>query len=569
MSFNELLDYYMNSLNVSPSVFARKCGISQSALSRYRSGKRVPSENSDIIKKLAQGVETISAQKGCRIPIDRVTWDLKQTLLSQTHIASFVAENINFFIYIFDISVYEFARYLNYTIPHITNMMKQRRSVAEPEKLSRHTAEYIISISQNGTNQQLVERITKNASDPIAALEDILNSNPEYVRGYILQILSEIDGVNFGNYLVDSRIVMTDFHEMGIAKKTKFFTGKLAIEESRLLFCELSRTIPENTSLYLMTYDFYPESIEKCSWMTIKKAQFLFFIMLKKHTKIYKICYIPRDEQYWQYLFKLWIPLSLCGEVYLYGHDETESISKNTLMVSQNAAFTGNVYPENPEVGTVFFFENKKCIKQYYTEAEMYLKHSRLLMENLPPSNKYTAVMELLKNDPPEQPVQCVNSPIVLLGMTSSLFNKIAQRNEKILPFRSRYEKLVKKLTLCLELYLSHTETVFYLEQYQCGTMPFPLFNAKSEPDCFFTIEEYTELLNEFREKLRSFPNVRVAYVKQSYFTNIYILFSEKWAFMTGTEADSRNLIVREKFLIGTLKKLFINNEDTTQYSDT
>ena len=59
MSFASVLNSYCDSLDCTNAVIAHRCGISASALSRYRSGDRVPT-NSDTVGRIAGGIAELS-----------------------------------------------------------------------------------------------------------------------------------------------------------------------------------------------------------------------------------------------------------------------------------------------------------------------------------------------------------------------------------------------------------------------------------------------------------------------------------------------------------------------------
>ena len=56
MKFSEQLQFYMNELGVSSRELARESGISESALSRYRSGERTPSADEKRLHGLAEAL---------------------------------------------------------------------------------------------------------------------------------------------------------------------------------------------------------------------------------------------------------------------------------------------------------------------------------------------------------------------------------------------------------------------------------------------------------------------------------------------------------------------------------
>lgn len=64
MAFATVLNTFCASLGCSNKELAESCGISMSALSRYRNGKRTPRAGSDVINQLAGGISKIAQERG-------------------------------------------------------------------------------------------------------------------------------------------------------------------------------------------------------------------------------------------------------------------------------------------------------------------------------------------------------------------------------------------------------------------------------------------------------------------------------------------------------------------------
>ena len=71
MTFQEQLNLYMEELSCSGRELAKNSGISETILSRYRKGERIPGADSDYLKKLAAGIALTAEQKGKKIDQER------------------------------------------------------------------------------------------------------------------------------------------------------------------------------------------------------------------------------------------------------------------------------------------------------------------------------------------------------------------------------------------------------------------------------------------------------------------------------------------------------------------
>lgn len=71
MTFQEQLNLYIEELSCSGRELAKNSGISETILSRYRKGERLPGADSDYLKKLAAGIALTAEQKGKKIDQER------------------------------------------------------------------------------------------------------------------------------------------------------------------------------------------------------------------------------------------------------------------------------------------------------------------------------------------------------------------------------------------------------------------------------------------------------------------------------------------------------------------
>ena len=69
MTFQEQLNLYIEELSCSGRELAQNSGISETILSRYRKGERIPCADSDYLKKLAAVKSSSSIRCICRLQI--------------------------------------------------------------------------------------------------------------------------------------------------------------------------------------------------------------------------------------------------------------------------------------------------------------------------------------------------------------------------------------------------------------------------------------------------------------------------------------------------------------------
>ena len=64
MEFNELLNNYIETIHCTGKELAQASSLSATVISRYRTGERKPSIDSEHLQKLVSGIVAIAKQKG-------------------------------------------------------------------------------------------------------------------------------------------------------------------------------------------------------------------------------------------------------------------------------------------------------------------------------------------------------------------------------------------------------------------------------------------------------------------------------------------------------------------------
>ena len=64
MTFQELLNSYIEEITCTAKELAKNSDISETTISRYRKGERIPSSVSENLKRLASGIVLAGTQKG-------------------------------------------------------------------------------------------------------------------------------------------------------------------------------------------------------------------------------------------------------------------------------------------------------------------------------------------------------------------------------------------------------------------------------------------------------------------------------------------------------------------------
>ena len=96
MKFKEVLNKYLKELNCSSKKLSTGAGLSQSVISRYRSGERTPVKESEQMNKLITALFNIAQENGQKkYTLDKIKGDFNATLPNDDFDYTTFSNNLN------------------------------------------------------------------------------------------------------------------------------------------------------------------------------------------------------------------------------------------------------------------------------------------------------------------------------------------------------------------------------------------------------------------------------------------------------------------------------------------
>lgn len=152
MSFSERLNEYCTELGCTNKQLAQRCGISASALSRYRNGERTPAVGSDALDSLAEGISSLARETGVSELSDKqmVLNSLAVSLKKREVKPSSFGYQLGMLMEVLAIPNVEMARAVNIDPSYLSRIRNGRRLPASPEQLAESIAEYTVERAAGG-----------------------------------------------------------------------------------------------------------------------------------------------------------------------------------------------------------------------------------------------------------------------------------------------------------------------------------------------------------------------------------------------------------------------------------
>lgn len=383
--FKDVLNNYLNELKISSKELSLKSNISESVISRYRSGSRVPNE--EQILKLATAIYNISIVQN----IDMYTKEIiTETLLNSITKDDFdydnFSGNLNELINILKININEMSRYITFDSSHISRIRYGKAKPSDPIEFSNKICNYIVTKYSTDSKLKLLSILNctnKDIEDNnklFLLLHNWLTNNKTN-KNYINDFLNNLDDFNLSDY-----IKVIKFDELKIPNipfyrvKTKNYYGIEEMKNGELDFFKgtvLSKTMED----IFMCSDMPMEDMAKDTDFE-KKWMFAIAMSLKKGLHLNIIHNLNRPFNEMMLGLESWIPIYMTGQISpYYFKDNKNNIYEQLNYVSGSCALTGECIKGNHDKGKYYLTGNNKEVEYYKEKARLLLKKANSLMD--------------------------------------------------------------------------------------------------------------------------------------------------------------------------------------------
>ena len=244
MKFNEVLNGYLKALDCSSKKLSTESGLSQSVISRYRSGERTPIRESEQIIKLTTALFNIAQENGQKkCTLDRITNDLNSTLPNDNFDYATFSSNLNALITSLNINTHEMSKYIVFDASHISRIRYGKAKPSNPMEFSNKICSYIFSKYKSpediGNLQTLIGCKKSELSNNkfYNTLFVWLTSEATPVKSQASDFLYNLDSFNLDDY-----IKVIKFDELKVPNipfykaKTKHYYGLEEMKDGELNF---------------------------------------------------------------------------------------------------------------------------------------------------------------------------------------------------------------------------------------------------------------------------------------------------------------------------------------------
>ena len=535
MNFKEVLNEYLKELNCSSKKLSNESGLSESVISRYRSGERTPVKNSEQLNKLTKALFNIAKDSGKnKYTLDKIVSDFNSVLTSDDFDYTTFSNNLNTLITSLNINTHEMSKYIVFDASHISRIRYGKAKPSNPVEFSNKICSYILNRYKNPddiNNLMMIIGCKKSdlSNEKIySTLFNWLTSEIVPVKNQISDFLHHLDSFNLDDY-----IKVIKFDELKVPNipfykaKTKHYYGIEEMKQGELNFFK-GTVLSKSKEDIFMCSDMPMEDMAKDIDFG-KKWMFAIAMCLKKGHHLNIIHNLDRPFNEMMLGLESWIPIYMTGQISPYYLSNLKNNIYNHLnYVSAAAALSGECINGFHNKGMYYLTTNKNEIEYYKEKSDLLLKKAKPLMEIYRENNIKEYHLFLKKDENIECDRTRYISSLPLFTISDELLIKILKRNkltkeeiDKIIKYKNNEFKYMNSI-------LKKNKVFDYIyvikeDEFISDTPSLLLNNLFIDKTINYTYKEYIEHLKLTNEYAKNNKNYNILTEKDKTFKNITI----------------------------------------------
>lgn len=535
MNFKEVLNKYLKELDCSSKKLSNESGLSESVISRYRSGERTPVKNSEQLNKLTKALFNIAKDNGKnKYTLDKIVSDFNIALPSDDFDYTTFSNNLNTLITSLNINTHEMSKYIIFDASHISRIRYGKAKPSNPVEFSNKICSYILNRYKNPDDiNNLMMIIGCKRSDLsnekiYSTLFNWLTSEIVPVKNQISDFLHHLDSFNLDDY-----IKVIKFDELKVPcipfykAKTKHYYGIEEMKQGELNFFK-GTVLSKSKEDIFMCSDMPMEDMAKDIDFG-KKWMFAIAMCLKKGHHLNIIHNLDRPFNEMMLGLESWIPIYMTGQISPYYLSNLKNNIYNHLnYVSAAATLSGECINGFHNKGMYYLTTNKNEIEYYKEKSDLLLKKAKPLMEIYRENNIKEYHLFLKK----EENIECDRtryiSSLPLFTISDELLIIILKRNKltkeeinKIIKYKNNEFKYMNSILKKNKVF----DYIYVIKENEfiSDTPSLLLNNLFIDKTINYTYKEYIEHLKLTNEYAKNNKNYNVLTEKDKTFKNITI----------------------------------------------
>lgn len=576
MTFQEQLNLYIEELSCSGRELAKNSGISETILSRYRKGERLPGADSDYLKKLAAGIALTAEQKGKKKDQESVLEVLLAALKQEEKSEIFYYQKFDILLRELEINVSKMASALHYDPSYISKIRTGKRTPSDVRGFAENVCGYIV---RNFSGQEELNKIVAltgcdnetlmHPENSFILLQNWLCSGKFETMDYISGFLQKMDEFNLDDYIraihFDSFKVPKVPFQLPVSRQ---YYGLKEMREGELDFLKHTVLSKSMEPLHLCC-DMPVEDMAQDQEFA-KKYMFGLAMVLKKGLHIHIIHDVERPMKDMMLGLENWIPLYMTGQIspyYLKGIQN--KVYSHLHYTSGQAAMTGDCISGHHDTAHYYLTSRKEEVEICRKNTKYLLKKAHPLME-IYREEKRAALFDFLEKDSHEEGLRRrILAAPPLFVIPQEVLKQILAENgisrqecAGILKAHAREQRRIESI-------LTHSQVIDELSQvtkaeYEKYPAVLPVAECFLEKDILLTYQEYRTCVEAAMAYADAHKNYQFSLTKAKGFHNIQITCrQEKWCMVSKNKTPSIHFVIHHPKLRYALENMILPIRDS------
>lgn len=567
MKFNEILNRYLKELNCSSKKLSTKSGLSESVISRYRSGERTPLMKSEQLNKLTTALFNIAQEnEQNQYSLDKIQKDFNTTLANNNFNFTTFSNNLNTLINTLNININEMAKYIVFDASHISRIKNGKAKPSNPIEFSKKICSYIFARYKSAEDIYNLQTIIGCKKSDLSVnkyyntLFSWLTSEVTSIKNQASDFLYNLDSFNLDDY-----IKVIKFNELKVPNipfykaKTKHYYGLEEMKKGELNFFKATVLSKSKEDIFMCSDMPMEDMAEDIDFG--KKWMFAIAMCLKKGHHLNIIHNLDRPFNEMMLGLESWIPIYMTGQISpFYLKDNKNNTYNHFNYVSGTVALTGECIKGHHNKGMYYLTTNKNEIKYYKEKSDLLLKKAKPLMEIYRENNSKEYELFLRK----DENIICDRtrylSSLPLFTISNELLIKILKRNkinnqdiDKIIKYKNDELKYIKNITKNSKI----NDYIYIIKEddFKKDSPSLLLNNLFYNKKINYTYKEYMEHLKLTKSYMKIVKNYEINYVKEKTFKNITIsILKNNYVIISKSSKPTIHFVIKHPKLIESIE---------------
>ena len=507
MTFKDTFNKLLKELNCTSRKLSINSGISESVISRYRSGERTPKKDSTQINKLIDTLYNISLEQELKYTKE----DIKNILLStlqedNTFDYETLSKNLNNLIITLNININDMSKYIVFDSSHISRIRYGKTKPSDPISFSNKIANYIVLKYNDSDNLKKLSLLINNNITSNTLFDQIFtyltsnNNSNNNEDNHINDFLNNLNNFDLNDYIKAIKFDQLKVPTIPFYKaKTKNYYGLEEMKQAEIDFLKATVLSKSKEDIFMCS-DMPMEDMAKDIEFG-KKWMFGIAMCLKKGLHLNIIHNLDRPFNEMMLGLESWIPIYMTGQVSpYYFKDSKNNIYGHLNYTSGNYALYGECIKGYHDKGKYYLTSNSKELEYYKNKTNYLLKKATPLMEIYTEKDKDLYQTFLLNDSKIKSNRQRTLNTLPLFTINDKLLDKILKRNkiskENIIRIKKYKQDEENYLNNILKTNII-TDTIYNYENEFTNDLSLSLENIFYNQKITYTHHEYLEHLKD------------------------------------------------------------------------